>query len=462
MRCDLDFDFFFDAKGSSTPSSRNNACRPRTRAGLDEGQGTGRMSSVERQCLTLKCGLIGFTDPSLISCQRFYPTSCRNGKDRLKHYASKFPVCEVDTSHYAIPTMRVVQDWIAATKQFTGFQFHIKAFGMFTLKQMNFGNLPFVVKNALQESRGASLNFSRTSTVTWDMLGSASQNMLWREFNEKVVALQSAKLLGVVLFQFQLDFTPTPQNKSWVEFCRSNIPSGVKMVVDFRSRLWYSSGHLDTTLKWLEAIDCVNVISDELLHELHRNKLQKQMHVAPPEKSTELASMNLKVTNNGRFVYVRVHRREGKKRLLGDDWMQTWKRRIEDCFLADGKPGKEVHFVMGTSWEDQAVKNCQTLYKVMGISLDRVWRSLHRQSSTLGMLFKKQQDRNNSRVEGDEPKQGGRATASAKRSLPPSARMPRTNVAGATDRRATKKPRVKATPAKDAKQRLLSAFFKKH
>ena len=40
------------------------------------------MSSVERQRLTLKCGLIGFTDPSLISCQRFYPTSCRNGKDR--------------------------------------------------------------------------------------------------------------------------------------------------------------------------------------------------------------------------------------------------------------------------------------------------------------------------------------------------------------------------------------------
>ena len=170
------------------------------------------MSSVERQRLTLKCGLIGFTDPSLISCQRFYPTSCRNGKDRLKHYASKFPICEVDTSHYAIPTMRVVQDWIAATKQFTGFQFHIKAFGMFTLKQMNFGNLPFIVKNALQESRGT-LNFSRTTTVTWDMLGSAPRSMLWREFNEKIVALRSVNLLGAVLFQFQLDFIPTPQNK---------------------------------------------------------------------------------------------------------------------------------------------------------------------------------------------------------------------------------------------------------
>jgi hypothetical protein len=235
------------------------------------------------------------------------------------------------------------------------------------------------------------------------------------------------------------------------------------MVVDFRSRLWYNNDHLEATLKWLEEIDCINVISDELLHELHRNKLQKQMRGALPETSTELASMNLKVTNSSRFVYVRVHRREGKKRLLGNDWMQRWKSRIEDNFLADGQYGKEVHFVMGTAWEDQAVKNCHALYKVMGINVDRVWRSLHRQSSTLGMLFKKQQERNNSQIEGGKPKQGDHATALAKRSLPPAARMPRNNVAGTTNHRATKKQRVtgKTTPTKDTKQRLLSAFFKK-
>ena len=45
------------------------------------------------------------------------------------------------------------------------------------------------------------------------------------------------------------------------------------------------------------------------------------------------------------------------------------------------KHEKEVHFVMGTAWEDQAVKNCHALYKVMGINVDRVWRSLHRQTS---------------------------------------------------------------------------------
>ena len=254
------------------------------------------MSSVERQRLTLKCGLIGFTDPSLISCQRFYPTSCRNGKDRLKHYASKFPICEIDTSHYAIPTMRVVQDWITATKQFTGFQFHIKAFGMFTLKQMNFGNLPFVVKNALQESRGT-LNFGRTTTVTWDMLDSASRSMLWREFNEKIVALRSANLLRGRSVSIPAGLYPHSAEQKMGRVLPVQHPSGSKMVVDFRSRMWYSNGHLDATLKWLEAIDCVNVISDELLHELHRNKLQKQVHGASLERSTELASMNLKVTH---------------------------------------------------------------------------------------------------------------------------------------------------------------------
>ena len=94
-------------------------------------------SSSSSSSCSLKCGLIGFTDSSLISCGRFYPSSCKNGKEKLKHYASKFPIIEIDTSHYAIPTVRVIQDWIDATKQYTGFKFHIKTFGMFTLKQMS-------------------------------------------------------------------------------------------------------------------------------------------------------------------------------------------------------------------------------------------------------------------------------------------------------------------------------------
>ena len=221
-------------------------------------------SNIDKNNLTyLKCGLIGFTDSSLISCGRFYPSSCKNGQQRLKHYASKFPILEIDTSHYAIPSTRVIQDWINATKQFLGFQIHIKAFGMFTLKQINFGNLPFLVKEALQNTSKSS--FNRTTTITWEMLGPAAQDLLIRQFNEKIIMLNNAKLLGVVLFQFQLDFKPSDANRRWVEFCRSQIPKDINVCVEFRSRVWYDDHNISATIKWLEKINCIKVLSDELL-----------------------------------------------------------------------------------------------------------------------------------------------------------------------------------------------------
>ena len=352
-------------------------------------------SSSSSSSCSLKCGLIGFTDSSLISCGRFYPSSCKNGKEKLKHYASKFPIIEIDTSHYAIPAVRVIQDWIDATKQYTGFKFHIKTFGMFTLKQMSYGNLPFHVKQSLQNNLSSSTFFTRTTTVTWDMLGTIAQDLLWNEFNEKILKLHHADLLGVVLFQFQLDFKPTDENRRWVEYCRSRIPKDIKMVVEFRSRTWFDENNITIkpkTIKWLGEINCINVISDELLHELHRNRLQNNKNNAIP-KSNKLASINIKVTDNSNLIYLRVHRREGKERLLNNDWMLSWKKRIHEEFLTSNK-NCVVHVVMGTAWEDQAVKNCHALYKIMDINIEQVWRKIHRQSSVLSKLFMKQHKKN--------------------------------------------------------------------
>ena len=136
--------------------------------------------------------------------------------------------------------MRVVQDWIAATKQFTGFQFHIKVFGMFTLKQMNFGNLPFIVKNALpRESGHVELQQNNDRHVGHAGLGAAKYVV--ERIQRKDSGASVRKLTRGRSVPIPAGLYPTPQNKSWVEFCRSNIPPNIKMVVDFRSRLWYNN-----------------------------------------------------------------------------------------------------------------------------------------------------------------------------------------------------------------------------
>jgi len=55
---------------------------------------------------TIKVGTASWTDKSLIESGRFYPKGCTSAEDRLRCYASQFPMVEVDSSYYAIPSAR--------------------------------------------------------------------------------------------------------------------------------------------------------------------------------------------------------------------------------------------------------------------------------------------------------------------------------------------------------------------
>ena len=49
-------------------------------------------------------GTSSWTDKSLIECGRFYPPSVTTPEERLRFYASQFPIVEIDSSYYGIPT----------------------------------------------------------------------------------------------------------------------------------------------------------------------------------------------------------------------------------------------------------------------------------------------------------------------------------------------------------------------
>jgi uncharacterized protein YecE (DUF72 family) len=45
-------------------------------------------------------GTASWTDKTLIACGRFYPKEAKSAEDRLRYYATQFPVVEVDSSYY--------------------------------------------------------------------------------------------------------------------------------------------------------------------------------------------------------------------------------------------------------------------------------------------------------------------------------------------------------------------------
>ncbi|MFB9128943.1 DUF72 domain-containing protein [Paraburkholderia dipogonis] len=79
--------------------------------------------------MDIRCGTAGWTDKTLIACKRFYPRGSSSAEARLRFYASQFPLVEVDSAYYAMPSASNAQLWFERTPE--GFTFNFKAFRLF-------------------------------------------------------------------------------------------------------------------------------------------------------------------------------------------------------------------------------------------------------------------------------------------------------------------------------------------
>ena len=53
-------------------------------------------------------GVASWTDPSMTAPGVFYPNGVTKPEARLRYYASRFPIVEVDSTYYAIPARKLV------------------------------------------------------------------------------------------------------------------------------------------------------------------------------------------------------------------------------------------------------------------------------------------------------------------------------------------------------------------
>ena len=92
-------------------------------------------------------GTCSWSDPSLIKSKRFYPRGFGTAEKRLAYYASQFPIVEVDSSFFAMPSAANSALWAARTP--AGFAFNIKAFRLLTGHQTPPQSLPRDIAAAL-------------------------------------------------------------------------------------------------------------------------------------------------------------------------------------------------------------------------------------------------------------------------------------------------------------------------
>jgi uncharacterized protein YecE (DUF72 family) len=293
-------------------------------------------------------GSASWTDKTLIDCGRFYPPEAKTAEARLRYYATQFPMVEVDSSYYGLPTARNSQLWAERTP--AGFVFNVKAFRLFTGHSAQPIALPRDMQLALGPSPPRSLYYRS--------LPQEIRDELWRRFIEALAPLQAAGKLGAVHFQFSPGVMHTPEGLALVEHCAERMP-GHLLAAEFRHRSWFEGEHEARTLALLRRLGVVHTVVDS------------------PQGFANCVPMVWAVTQP-RLALVRLH---GRNR---DTWSNSrgpasssrfnyWYHEDE---LAAMVPEIEhlagladaVHVVFNTNYEDQGQVNARLMRQLLGLS----------------------------------------------------------------------------------------------
>jgi len=199
-------------------------------------------------------GTCSWTDPSLIKSKAFYPKGCSTAEGRLRHYASQFPVVEVDSSYFAMPSPTNSALWAERTPG--DFIFSMKAFRLFTGHQTAPESFPKDLQPLLPAPKG------RARNLYYRDVPPELRDELWRRFIEALRPLKDAGKLRAAHFQFAPWVTNTPEWIEHVEHCVERM-AGHQLAVEFRNQTWFDERHAIDTLAWERELGVVHVVVDE-------------------------------------------------------------------------------------------------------------------------------------------------------------------------------------------------------
>src|SRR5207245_4953157 len=161
-------------------------------------------------------GISSWTEPTLIKEGNFYPKGASSAEDRLKFYASRFPLVEVDSTYYFPPSESNSVLWIERTPK--NFTFNIKAYSLLTNHPTRPNSIYKDLQPAVPEGK---------RNVYREQLPDEVVDEVWQRFRDALMPLDSAGKMGAVLFQFPQWFVISKKSKAYIEEC-------VVRLTDFR------------------------------------------------------------------------------------------------------------------------------------------------------------------------------------------------------------------------------------
>jgi uncharacterized protein YecE (DUF72 family) len=313
----------------------------------DEPQKLGR--GIRSGGHTVLTGSCSWTDRTLTSDSDWYPRRTMSAEERLRYYASQFPLAEIDSTYYAPPSEQQAQLWAQRTPE--GFRFDVKAYSLLT----GHPTRPRSLWRDLRESLPREVADKRN--VYPNHLEPDALEEAWRRFAAALRPLHEAGKLGSILFQYPPWFGPRRDNRAEVEALRERLPD-YAIAVEFRSPRWLAAPRdRERTLGMLEEHGLVFVGVD-----------------APAV--SELPRM-FAVTNPDLLV-IRFHGRSDStwsdtSRSAAERFRYLYSRQELEELAAPiaqaAEQAKETHLLMNNCYRDYSVRNAAQLRDLLAASI---------------------------------------------------------------------------------------------
>jgi uncharacterized protein YecE (DUF72 family) len=274
-------------------------------------------------------GTASWTDPGFVA--DWYPADLPS-EERLRYYAERFNLVEVNSTFYAVPARRVVQRWCEQTPP--EFVFDVKLHRLLSGHSTTLQQLPPGVRSA------AEANNERVIPTA------SLQRTLIAEFLREIQPLRDAGKLGALLLQLSPAFGPWKHKLAELDSVVAPL-DGYRVAIELRNRHWAVGEQLDQTLEFFRTRHTTFVMVDA------------------PDTEHFMAMPGLNAVTNPTLAYFRLHGRNTKGYVTGKTVAERFDYKYSDEELKQiaeraervAAQTVETHVIYNNNRSDYAPRN---------------------------------------------------------------------------------------------------------
>lgn len=290
-------------------------------------------------------GTASWTDPTMTAPGVFYPPGANSAEERLRFYASQFPVVEVDATYYALPSKKTAESWVARTPK--DFVFDIKAHALMTGQPTEVSRLPKAIREEMPAEH------KDKKRIYGKDLPAELMDAVYEQFRDALEPLVAAGKLGAVFIQFPRWVFPSNEARDLILATRERLD--IPIAVEFRHGSWFNEKNAERTVKFLQEHKIPYVGVDEP---------QGFKSSVPPvvvQTSSDLAVFRFHGRNKENWEKKDITPAERFRYLYDQDELADWTSKI----AVVAKEAKETHVIYNNCFSNYGTTNAREAARLL-------------------------------------------------------------------------------------------------